>query len=151
MTKKDQELLKHRIAEIENEAKQADDDKMRDFLKKKVGRWLIATLLGVEGKRNVVKADAYLFHGMGLPDGDEVKIRQCYLAALIIDEIRFFAKGGEKLDRMLAKNWLMMTCSDVYDDIPICAIRDGKTHPDRSVLDAAKTFVLRCCLEKIPG
>ncbi len=140
MKKTDRQRLEERIAEIEEEARKADPETVRTFLKQKVGRWLMATLLGDERKKNVAKADAYLYRKRTLDNLDMMHVEECYLAALIINESRFWTKKVGEIDRNVARNWLMQGCSHLEDHAPICAIRDGRTYNHLSAVGAAKTF-----------
>jgi|GEM_PF-5192304 len=129
-----------RLARIEKEAGSAGPEEIRDFLRIKVGRRLLAILLGGRDLRNLRRADAYLYKKVRLEEPEMRKIDECYLAARIIDGLRDFDKG---FDMNLARNWLMLSCLHLGDNAPICAIRDGRTYNHLSAIGAAKTFVLR--------
>ncbi|MBU6141905.1 hypothetical protein KGO95_02165 [Patescibacteria group bacterium] len=140
MKKADRKRLEDRLKDIENDARKADPETVRVFLRRKVGRWLIATLLGDEQGKNIAKADAYLYKKATLDNLDMMHVEECYLAALIVNESRFWAKKGQAIDRNIAKNWLMLGCSHLEDHAPICVIRDGRTYNHLSAIGAAKTF-----------
>lgn len=132
-------MTPERLRQIEEEAGRASPDEIRDFLRKKVGRQLIAILLGGTDLRNFRRADTYLYKKVGLEEAEMRKIEECYLAARIIDDIRNFEKD---VDKGVARNWLKLPCFHLADHAPICAIRDGRTYNHLSVIGAAKTFVL---------
>jgi len=129
-----------RIEDVEADAVRAGEETIRNFLRRKVGRWLMAKLLGKPDKPDISKADTYLYKGAKLGEWDMLKARECYLAALIVNELRFIEDG---IDRNVARNWLKMPCHHLEDRAPICVIRDGRAYSHLSVIGAAKTFVLR--------
>lgn len=137
MKKSDRKALEQRIADIVADAYRADEETVREFLRRKVGRWLLATLLGEPGKPDMPKASAYLYKKARLDKDDIPKVEECYMAALIINEIRFI---GKNIDRNVAKNWLKMSCSKLEDHVPICVIRDGRSYNHLTAVGAAKTF-----------
>lgn len=125
------------VTDIVADAYRADEEAMRNFLRRKVGRWLVAKLLGNQDKPDVAKADSYLYKNGRLCESDMERLRQCYYAALIINEVRFFRKD---YDRNVARNWLKMPCLHLEDVAPVCAIRDGRSYNHLSAVGAAKTF-----------
>ncbi len=54
------------IEAIEREVGRASEDEKRKFLKERVGRRLLATLLGKPEKPNFNRADSYLYKGSRL-------------------------------------------------------------------------------------
>ena len=139
MKKSDQKDLEQRITDIVADAYRADEETVREFLRRKVGRWLVATLLGEPGKPNLAKADAYLYKKARLDNLDMMRVEECYLSARIINELRFIEKD---IDRNVARNWLKMPCLHLEDHAPICAIRDGRSYGHLTAIGAAKTFLL---------
>ena len=112
---------------------------VRNFLKRKVGRKLIAILLGKPDKPDYLRADAFLYKRAKLNEREMLKIEECYEAARIIDQLRYRENG---IDKMVARNWLRMRCYHLSEQIPICVIRDGRNYNYLSAIGAAKTFVL---------
>jgi len=132
--------MEKRIEDIEADARRASEETVRNFLRRKVGRWLVATLLGEPGKPNKDKANAYLYKKATLDNLDMMRIEECYLAASIVYEYRFFKEG---IDPDITKNWLKMSCLYLEDHAPICAIRDGRSYGHLTAVGAAKTFLLK--------
>lgn len=132
-------MTEKQIEAIEREVSRASEDMKRKFLRRRVGRQLIAILLGKPGESNFSRADSYLYKGSRLGKYEILKVEECYLVAMIIDGLR----RNKKNDENVAKNWLMLPCSYLEDHAPICAIRDGRSYNHLSAIGAAKTFVLR--------
>lgn len=132
-------MTRKEIEELGQRALKETEVTVRNFLKRKVGRRLIAILLGKPDKPNFSRADSYLYKGTKLNEWEMLKIRDCYLSARVIDQIRYSAKG---IDKNVARNWLTQPSSHLEDHAPICAIRDGRSYNHLSAIGAAKTFVL---------
>ena len=127
------------IARVECAVSRDNQAVTRRFLKQKVGRLLIATLLGKPHKPNFSRADSYLYKELRLRNSEILKVEVCYLTARLIDEIRHYEKG---VCPNVARNWLVMPCSHLSDQVPILAIRDGGSYNHFSAIGAAKTFIL---------
>lgn len=135
-----QKKILQRIEDIEADARRASEETVRGFLRRKVGRWLIATLLGEPGKPNIAKADAYLYKKAKLDNLDMMRLEECYLAASIVYECRFFKECTEP---DVTKVWLKMPCLYLEEHAPICALRDGRSYGHLTAVGAAKTFLLK--------
>ncbi|OGY64225.1 MAG: hypothetical protein A3I89_02395 [Candidatus Harrisonbacteria bacterium RIFCSPLOWO2_02_FULL_41_11] len=131
-------MTTEQIADIENKARTDSEDVKRKFLKQRVGRFVMATLLGKPDKPNFSKADSYLYKGTKLHSPEAGKVKECYVAARIIDEIR---KQEKNVDSMVSGNWLGMSCLFLEDLVPISVLRDGACR-HISVLEAAKASIL---------
>lgn len=131
--------LEQRICDIVADAYRADEETVRNFLRRKVGRWLMATLLGEPGKPDIAKADAYLYKKTKLNSLDMARAEECYMTALIVNEVRFY---GKYFDPNIGRIWLKMSCSYLEDNAPICVMRDGKSYSHLTAVGAAKTFLL---------
>ena len=132
-------MTRKEIEELGQRALKETEAAVRNFLKRKVGRQLIAIILGKPDKPNFLKADSYLYKGVKLNEWEMLKIHDCYLSARVVDQLRYYEKG---IDKQVARNWLMSPCSHLEDHAPICAIRDGRSYGHLCALGAAKTFVL---------
>lgn len=141
MKKRSREWLEQRLRDIEEDNFRVSEEVVRRFLKRKVGRWVVAKILGGPDKPDMDKARAYLYKNLSLEDPYRMRMEECYRAALIVNEIRFYQDG---VDRNVARNWLQMSCPYLEDHAPLCAIRDGRTYAHRSAVGAAKTFFLEC-------
>ena len=132
-------MTEKQIARIEQEVGRTKKNTRRKFLKQRVGRQLLAILLGKPNKSNFSKAKGYLYKGTRLGSWEILKVEECHLAARIINGLRRFEKD---VDLMVARNWLNQPCHYLENVAPICAIRDGRSYNHLSAIGAAKTFVL---------
>lgn len=132
-------MTRKEISELGQRALKENEVTISNFLKRKVGRRLTAILLGKPDKPDFTKADSYLYKGAKLNEWEMLKIKECYMSARIIDQLRYSEKG---IDKQVARNWLMLPSLHLEDHAPICAIRDGRSYNHLCALGAAKTFVL---------
>ena len=132
-------MTRKEISELGQRALPETEVVIRNFLKRKVGRQLIALLFGKPDKPIFLKADSYLYKGAKLDKWEALKARECYIVARIVDQLRYSEKG---IDKQVARNWLMSPSYHLEDHAPICALRDGRSYNHLSAVGAAKTFVL---------
>jgi len=132
-------MTRKEIEEFGSRALKEKEAAIRKFLKRKVGRQLIAILLGKSDQPNFSSADSYLYKRGKLDEWGMLKINECYKTARIIDQLRYSEKSA---DPNVVRNWLMMFCSHLEDQIPIYALRDGRSYNHLCALGAAKTFVI---------
>lgn len=135
----DRRMTRKEIEEIGRKKLKETEADIREFLKRKVGRHLVAILLGKPKKPNFPMADSYLYKGAKLNKWEELKVEECYIAARVVDQLRHLERW---VDKRVARNWLMMPSRILKDHAPICVIRDGMAHGHLSAVGAAKTFVL---------
>lgn len=136
MTRK---ITRKEIEEMGQRALKEKEVTIRNFLKREVGRRLIAILLGKPDKPNFSRTDSYLYKGVKLSTMERLKIEECYMSARIIDQLRYSEKG---IDKKVARNWLKLPCYHLANHTPIRVIRDGESYNHLCALGAAKTFVL---------
>lgn len=132
-------MSREQIEEFGQRKLKESEAAVRDFLKRKVGRRLVAIILGKPEEPNFSRADSYLYKGAKLTRWEALKIEECYIAARVVDQLRYLEKG---VDERVARNWLMTSSMHLEDHAPICAIRDGKSYNHLTAVGAAKTFVL---------